>query len=338
MRSLAVAGQTVSSGFTAEGIMILGAPRSGTTLLRRLLDAHPNIACPGETNLFRACGRFLRSERIAEGVRIGVLDGLAYAGFSRSEVLTRLREFAFSFHAEYAKRHGKPRWADKSPLDAFYLEDIEHLCGDALHFVCIQRHGLDVACSIQDLCEKNGGYLTELHEYIVRYPMMLEAFAHVWVDLARSIDAFAKRHPENAILVTYEELTARTDATMARIMDFVGEQWDPALIDRALENRRGLGLGDWKTYGRKSIDPSSVGRWRELSRDTISRLGTICNPTLALCGYDPIEIQTERTTDEARRRLEIGLLLQRLNTKSDGAAPEKVDPSSKRGRDRARNS
>jgi hypothetical protein len=55
-----------------EGILLLGSPRSGTTLLRRLVDAHPNIACPGETNVFSSCGRFLRSERIAEGVRIGV--------------------------------------------------------------------------------------------------------------------------------------------------------------------------------------------------------------------------------------------------------------------------
>ncbi len=301
----------------AEGIIILGAPRSGTTLLRRLIDAHPHIACPGETNVFGACGRFLRSERIAEGVGIGVLDGLGYAGFSRSEVLTRLREFAFSFHREYAKRQAKPRWASKTAFDAFYLEEIEQLCGEQAFFVCIQRHGLDVACSIQELCNKNGGYLRELHEYIVRYPRMLEAFAHVWVDLAQAIDAFAKRQPENAILARYEDLSAQPDQTMARIMAFLGEEWDPALLNRALEKREGLGLGDWKTYARESVDPSSVGRWKELSRDTISRLAAICNPTLTLCGYDPVELETERSPEEARRRYEIGLLLQGLKRKSD---------------------
>jgi protein-tyrosine sulfotransferase len=308
---------TVTKLPRAEGIIILGAPRSGTTLLRRLIDAHPHIACPGETNLFRACGRFLQSERIAEGVRMGVLDGLGYAGFSRDEVLKRLREFAFSFHREYARREGKSRWADKSALDAFYLEAIEELCGDEVHFVCIQRHGLDVACSIQDLCEKNGGYLAEFHEYIRRYPMQLEAFTHLWVELARAIDDLAKRRPQNTILVTYEDLSARPDEIMGRIMEFVGESWDTAFTDRALANRRSLGLGDWKTYGRGSIDPSSVGRWRKLSRDTINRLGAICNPALVLCGYEAIQIQDERSTDEVRRRLEIGLLLQKLKKKPD---------------------
>ena len=307
----------MTTGFEADGIIVLGAPRSGTTLLRRLIDAHPNIACPGETNVFASCGRFLRSERIAEGVRIGVLDGLGYAGFARSEVLTRLREFAFSFHREYAQRQGKHRWASKTAFDAFYLDEIEQLCGDHVHFVCIQRHGLDVACSIQELCNRNGMYLKELHEYIVRYPTMLEAFAHVWVDLAQSIDAFAKRHPENALQVTYEDLIEHTDATMARIMAFVGEEWRPSLTDQALQNRGNLGLGDWKTYGRKSVDAGSVGRWKELSRDTIGRLGAICNPTLTLCGYDPVELDTERSADEARRRYEVGLLLQGLKRKSD---------------------
>lgn len=304
------------SGTTTRGIIVLGAPRSGTTLLRRLLDAHSRIACPGETNLFRACGRFLRSQRIAEGVRMGVLDGLAYAGFAPDDVVARLREFAFAFHREHAARQGKPRWADKSGLDAFYIDEIERLCGDTVQYVCIQRHGLDVALSTQDLCDKNGGYFEEFHEYIRRYPMILEAFAHMWVDLTRAIDAFVKRRAGQAIAITYEALSTEPEATMRRVFDFLGEAWEPGLIERALESKRGLGLGDWKTYGRHVIDPSSVGRWKSLSRDTINRLGAICNPTLTLCGYAPIEVEGDRGTEEARRRLEIGLLLQGVRSKA----------------------
>jgi len=55
-----------------DGIIVIGCPRSGTTLLRRLLDAHPNIAAPGETYLFTACARFLRSERAVDGMDVGV--------------------------------------------------------------------------------------------------------------------------------------------------------------------------------------------------------------------------------------------------------------------------
>lgn len=320
--------------FPAEGVLIIGAPRSGTTLLRRLFNAHPNIACPGETNVFTGCGRFLRSEHIAEGTGIGVLDGLGYAGFSKSEVLTRLREFAFSFHRDHAKQQGKPRWASKTAFDAFYLDEIEQLCGDQVQFVCLQRHGLDVACSIEELCQKNGVYLRELHEYIIRYPVMLEAFAHAWVDLTHRINAFVKRHPENALQVRYEDLTEQTGPTIGRIMEFLGEAWDPALIEQALESRSGLGLGDWKTYGRSAVDLSSVGRWKRLSRDTISRLGDICNPTLILCGYEPVEVEAERATDDTRRRYEVGLLLQGLKKNSDrpgAAGPESRGDSVREG-------
>jgi len=311
----------VSHAGESDGIIILGAPRSGTTLLRRLLDAHPAIACPGETNVFTACGRFLRSERIVEGVHIGVLDGLGYAGFGRDEVLARLREFAFAFHREYAARQGKPRWASKTAFDAFYLDEIDALCGDHVRFICIQRHGLDVACSIQELCDKNGGYLRELHDYVRRYPLTLEAFAHAWVDLAQALHRFAARRPDNALVVTYEDLTQRTDATMGHIMTFVGERWEPELVARALQDRGNLGLGDWKTYARQAVDQASIGRWKQLSRDTVNRLATICNPTLQLCGFEPVAVDAgTRSADDTRRRYEVGLLLQGL-ARTPGSAP-----------------
>ncbi|MEO8605303.1 MAG: sulfotransferase [bacterium] len=295
-----------------EGILVLGAPRSGTTLLRRLLDAHPRIACPPETNVFGACGRFLRSERIAEGVRVGPVEGLGFAGFAREEVLARLRELAFGFHRDYAQRLGKPRWASKTAFDAFYLDEIEALCGAQAAFICIQRHGVDVACSLRELSDKNGGYLHELHQYVVRYPMILEAFAHAWVDLAGALAAFAARHPRNALLVRYEDLSAAPDATMAQIMTFLGETWSPALLAQALGKRDDVGLGDWKTYGRQSIDASSVGRRRELSRDTLSRLGAICNPTLRACGYEAIAVDDDPDSATAKRRYQLGLQLQGL--------------------------
>ena len=70
------------SSAVAQGIVILGMPRSGTTLLRRLLDVHPAICCPPETNLLGAAARFLREETFAGGMAIGVLSGLSFAGIA----------------------------------------------------------------------------------------------------------------------------------------------------------------------------------------------------------------------------------------------------------------
>lgn len=290
-----------------DGIIVMGAPRSGTTLLRRILNAHPDIACPGETNLLGACGRFLRSETIAEGVDVGVLSGLQFAGFPEEVVLEKLRDFAFGFHREYARRQGKSRWASKTAFDVFYWDLIEKLCGEHAYFVCVQRHGLDVACSIKELCDTNGVYLSELHDYVVRHPRPLEAFSHAWVDISRATRDFVARHPDNALLIKYEDLTADPEAVTRTIADRVGVDWPSDWLQKVMEPPESMGLGDWKTYSKSRIDAESVGRWRGLSEHTISLMGRICNPMLEESGYAPVAVQEERSAQEARRRYELGL-------------------------------
>lgn len=290
-----------------EGIIVLGSPRSGTTLLRRILNAHPDIACPGETNVFSGCGRFLESETVAEGVDIGVLSGLGFAGFDEKQVLTALREFAFSFHREHARKAGKPRWASKTAFDLFYVDAIEKLCGDHAHFICVQRHGLDVACSLKELCDTNGTYLRELHDYIKRFPAPLEAFCHVWVDLNKAMHAFIKRHPDNAFFLKYEDLVADPETTTKKMAEFIQVEWSADWISRAMQSSSNVGLGDWKTYNKDKIDAEGVGRWQKYSKHTISKMARICNPTLEASGYAPVQTEEDRSAEEARRRYELGL-------------------------------
>lgn len=290
-----------------EGIIVLGAPRSGTTLLRRILDAHADVACPGETMLLAACARFLHADTIIDGLDLGVLSGLHFAGFPEESVLAALREFAFGFHRAYARRQGKPRWACKSALDVFHLDAIDRLCGAHAYFVCVQRHGLDVALSVKDLCEANEAYVSEIHAYVRRYPRPLEAFCHAWVDATRAMLRFAERHPDNALLVKYEDLVADPAAVTRRIAAFAGLAWTPEWVARGTQGATPVGLGDWKIYGKRGIEGESVGRWRALPEDTVSLMGHICNETLAACGYPPVPTRAARTPQEARRRYELRL-------------------------------
>lgn len=291
-------------------IVILGTPRSGTTLLRRLLDAHPNIACPPETYVLSACARFLHEERFAQGLRIGVLMGLSYAGMKEDEVLQRLRTFAFGLLRDNAARANKPRWAEKTAFDAFHVPVIRRLCQGHVKFVCVKRHGLDVACSLRDLVDKTGGYVDELHGYVRRYPEPLQAFAHAWVDTATAIADLA-RDDADALEVRYEDLVADPEKAMRAILEFVDEPWDEGLIERGLAGTGQVGFGDWKTYGRKDIDASSTQRWKSLPRPVLHRLAEICNPTLELLGYPAVEA-TDPEDADARRRYELGLLVNRM--------------------------
>ncbi len=292
------------------GIVILGTPRSGTTLLRRLLDAHPAIACPPETYVLSGAARFLHEETFAQGLRIGAMVGLGYAGFEEDEVLGRLRRFAFGFFEEHAGKAGKARWAEKTAFDAFHVPAIRKLCQGHVKFICLHRHGLDVACSIAELVEKTGGYVEELHRYVTRYPQPYEAYARAWVDTTTAIEDLAQDE-DGAMSIRYERLAADPQAVLREVLTFVDEPWDEGIVERALGSTSSVGFGDWKTYARAKVDTQSVERWKKLPRAVQTMLAEICNPTLKRLGYETVPTDDDDDED-ARRRYELGLLLGRL--------------------------
>lgn len=302
----------MAGGEQGPGIVVVGSPRSGTTLLRRLLDAHPNIASPSETYLLPAAARFLHEDTFALGLRIGVVDGLGFAGFPEQEVLDRLRAFLFGFLDEYAARAGKGRWAEKTAFSAFHLPAIRRLCSGQVKFVCIHRHGLDAAVSLKELVEKSGGYVDELRPYLRDCPEPLEALARAWVDAANAVAELAEDEGEdNAYTLRYEDLSADPEGTMRGVIEFLGEPWDEGLVERALAGTGEIGLGDWKTYKRSKVDASSVDRWKELPPPVQARLAQVCNPTLGRLGYERVEVDYE-DPEEARRRYQLGVLLSRM--------------------------
>lgn len=291
-----------------DGIIVLGFPRSGTTLLRRLLDAHPNIACPGETHLLNAVARFVHSDELIDGARMGVLDGLSFAGFPEHEVLERLREFAFSFARAQANRQGKSRWAEKTAIDVFHLDEIERVFAGHVYQVSVFRHGLDVACSNLELVEKNGCYLDELHEYVKLHKCPLLAFCHAWVDATAKLMEFSDRHAQHTVVYRYEDLVAEPEETLRQVIEFVGEHWDEKILAAAMESTSNVGFGDWKTYAKTKIERTSVRRWTHLSQRMIQGAAEILNPTLKQLGYEPLEGSDDRNAEETRRRYEVGVL------------------------------
>lgn len=291
------------------GIVVLGCPRSGTTLLRRILNAHPNIACPGETCTLSAAARFLHSEIVSDGLEFGVLNGLAFAGFEPKQVIGKLRDFAFSFHQEHARAQNKARWAEKTAIDVFHLPKIEQLCEDHVQYICVIRHGLDVACSIREFSERGHTFLSELHAYVQNNPRPLEAFAQAWVDATESVLEFHARHADNSLLFHYETFVADPSKEGRRLFEFLGEEWQEDVLQQALDRSGSSGLGDWKSHSTTTIETKSMNRWRSLPPGVISRLAEICNPTLESCGYDPVRILPPQDQSEARRRYNVALTL-----------------------------
>jgi hypothetical protein len=297
-----------------RGIILLGMPRSGTTLLRRILDAHPNICCPGESFLLRATSRFLESEEIAFGIEYGVLGGLGAIGYSHDDILARTRRLAFGYFEELADAVGKARWASKTAVDSFHIKGIEKLYGEHAYFIGVVRHGLDVACSLKEFSDELQGYIAELHPYIREHARPLEAFAHAWSDVTRDIRGLVERHPDNAIMCRYEDLIADPEGTMARLLEFVGESMRPDLLDSAFAPKEVVGLGDYKTYATKNINKDSLDRWHGLSDDIIAKLAEIANPELEACGYPPVAADKKLSSDDAMRLYELAMMFKSVKS------------------------
>lgn len=297
-----------------EGIVVLGAPRSGTTLVRRLLNAHPQINCPPETNLLSAASRFLEEREFAGSLSVGVVPGLDFGGIDEQTTLQRLREFVFWFFRELRDRSGKSVWAEKTAFDIFHLDGIERLCGDHCRFLCVTRHALDVCCSTKELVDKMEMYLPELHEYIRQHPAPLEAFAHAWVDVNQRLLQFMEASPDRCVRFRYEDLVASPAETLRRVLDFLDLPTDvEAVLDRALGDTESTGLGDWKTYKTTQIESGSIDRWKSLSERTIAGLAAIVNPTMQALGYDAVESRAQVAGDaDSKRQQELSRMVARM--------------------------
>lgn len=296
-----------------EGIVVLGAPRSGTTLLRRVLDAHPDIACPPETTVLSAAARFLHEHPLDGGVRFGVVQGLAPLGFSEADVLGRLRELVFGFHREHAARSGKPRWAEKTAADVYHLPAIERLCGDHVHYVGMIRHGLDVAVSMKDLTDRSGGALAELQRYLRDEHRPIVAYAQAWLDATEAIFDLAERRPDDITLLRYEDLVADPFAALGPLFERLGARFDHFLLEKATSTGS-PGFGDWRTWSRSGIDSASVGRHSSVSKHLRAELAPRLNPTLVRAGYPALQVPKIKAVDPARR-MELAM---RLGAARDG--------------------
>ena len=295
------------------GIIVLGHPRSGTTLLRRLLDSHSRIACPPETHILSACARFLQSEKTADGIDMGVLAGLNFAGIPDHTTLSELREFAFSFLQRYANEQDKPRWAEKTAFDSFHTEKIEQLCASHALFVCVVRHPLDVAISTKEFCDSMGTYPTVLHKYIKAHAQPIEAFAHSWLDVGYQIDALYERHPEQTTIVRYEDLVASPESVLCELLEFLGEKYEPEMLEHGLASSRKLGFGDHKSYSSNDIHSASVERWRKLPDFQTSSLAALLNPMLDRFNYPALSTLKDVDLDGECRGCGYNADVHRLN-------------------------
>jgi hypothetical protein len=196
-------------------IFIGGMLRSGTTLLRAMLGQHSAIASGLETHWFDWdwAGRDT-PEMAARLERLAVFfDTDAAAVRSLAADSPSAEGFLDRFMAAYAAAAGKRRWAEKTPGNMAVMPRIRAFWPEA-RLVHIRRDPRDVYASLRK-SGKDGGP---------------QAFAARWCGIVGQAER-DKPAPgaSNYLELQYEDLVTRPEPVMRRLLDFLGESWEPAV-------------------------------------------------------------------------------------------------------------
>ena len=288
--------------------VILGFPRSGGTLLRRILDQHPDISCPAEPWLTTACARFLE-DTPSENIAIGVRTGLGFAGIPEAEVTRALRDLLYGFHRRMAG--GKPVWVEKSGFDLFHLPALSDLLAGHAGFICMLRHPLDTIASNLDLAARMGRFMPEMQPYLARFAAPVEALAAAWTDRTTAMLAFARSQGQAAVVYKFEDLITDPHTTLTpiyRLLGVAAQSQDQ--IAAAIAAPARPGLGDWKTHAEVQLTQGPVGRWQKaISRRTAAGLMAGLQPLMTELGYDPVRVPRTPSRDEAIKQFGAALRL-----------------------------
>ncbi|MGH2869099.1 MAG: sulfotransferase, partial [Solirubrobacteraceae bacterium] len=267
--------------------LLVGPARSGTTLLRILLDAHPAVGCPAEAgipSLIRDLGRVwwtIDPEAQAETET----EEFGLAGLP-AQAKAAIREAIVAPMRHYCSIWGKDVYVDKS------LDSVEHL--HAVHelfprgrYILLFRHVMDTVASGLEASPwgfQAYGYLP----FVQRSPdNLVAALATYWLTHVSAALEWEKAHPELCLRLRYEDLVAAPEPTMASVFAFLGVTNDDSVLRVAFEQARSRGgPGDHKVTFESSVSSASVGRGKTvpvsmLTPPLLERL----NETFAELGY-----------------------------------------------------
>ena len=246
-------------GMRRDALFVLCSARSGSTLLRFVLDAHPEVACPPETNLPALCAQLAVVWSLIEGAPLSATRGDAPPVIPPAAI-AGIRHTLDSMLGPYLARRGKSLLCDKSLGTARYANLLLDIYPTA-KFICLYRHPMDVISSGIEACPWGlNGY--GLDPYIGASPgNSVSALARYWLDNASLISSVEQRYPERCHRVLYENLVAATDEVADDLFRFAGVAPAPGIARRCLtaEHER-FGPADHKIWHTSRITSDSVGR------------------------------------------------------------------------------
>jgi tetratricopeptide (TPR) repeat protein len=239
-----------SSGYaTSEPIFIIGMPRSGTTLVERIISSHPEVHSAGELLNFSMSLKFSSRYRSADLINPGIIAG------ARDLDWEKLGEMYLSSTRPATGQ--TPHFIDKLPHNFLYAGFIARALPNA-KIICLRRNPMDT-------CLSNFRQLFAPKSPFFDYSFDLLDTGRYYVFFDQLMAHWQRVLPGRILEVHYEEIVESQETQSRRIMQFCGLTWDdrclrfeenpsPVATASAVQVRAPIyrsALQRWKKYGTK---------------------------------------------------------------------------------------
>ncbi|XP_019872900.1 protein-tyrosine sulfotransferase [Aethina tumida] len=255
-------------------IFIGGVPRSGTTLMRAMLDAHPDVRCGQETRviprLLQLRFHWLKSEK--ESMR------LEQAGITKEVLDSAIAAFTL----EIIAKHGEPapRLCNKDPLTIKMGTYVIDLFPNA-KFIFMVRDGRATAHSIITRKVTITGFdLTSYRQCMKKWNGAVEAMNNQCRELG----------PSRCLRVPYEQLVLHPKEWMEKVLKFLDLDWHDAVLHHEDYINNGISLSKVERSSDQVIKPvnlEALTKWVGNIPDDVVRDMADIAPMLSVLGYDP---------------------------------------------------
>jgi tetratricopeptide (TPR) repeat protein len=225
-------------------VFILGLPRSGTTLLDRIVSSHDQVASLGEHNLLAISLMLEAGDGASAGKSelIRASTSLDFASLGRRYV-TGIEGFG----------HSAPRLIDKTPLNFLYVGLIRLALPDA-RIIHLRRHPMDSCYAMYKTLFRAG------------YPFSysLQDVGRYYIAYHKLMDHWRAAIPDAFLDVDYEKLVANPEPEVRRIFEYLDLPWQGGCLD--FHRHSGVAATASAAQVRQPIYTSSVGLWRRYAR------------------------------------------------------------------------